>query len=51
MFSEVLNGLLNRTAKENHIQQTGNFQPVSPRIRIGIIPAGKAVPILVKSTK
>ena len=40
IFSEVLNGLMNRTLKESNIPQTYAHQPVSPSIRIGIIPAG-----------
>lgn len=40
MFSEVLNGLLNRTEHDHNIKETAYFEPVSPDIRIGIIPAG-----------
>jgi hypothetical protein len=40
MFSEILNGLLNRTEHDNNVEETCSFDPVPPDIRIGIIPAG-----------
>jgi hypothetical protein len=40
MFSEILNGLLNRTEHDNNVEETCSFEPVPPDIRIGIIPAG-----------
>ena len=40
IFSEVLNGLLNRTLQEADIAQVKGHQPISPDIRIGLIPAG-----------
>ncbi|GFR74005.1 ceramide kinase [Elysia marginata] len=39
-FSELLNGLLDRTSSEANVEQTFRHKPVSPSIRIGIIPAG-----------
>ncbi|GFN84603.1 hypothetical protein PoB_001110900 [Plakobranchus ocellatus] len=39
-FSELLNGLLDRTNSEANIEQTFRHKPLSPSIRIGIIPAG-----------
>ena len=43
IFSEVLNGLLNRTLREADIAQVKGHQPISPNIRIGLIPAGNSV--------
>ncbi|XP_070192354.1 ceramide kinase-like isoform X2 [Littorina saxatilis] len=39
-FSEVLNGLLNRSNKDEGIAQTFRHQPARPPLRIGVIPAG-----------
>ncbi|XP_052778575.1 ceramide kinase-like [Mya arenaria] len=50
MFSEILNGLLTRTARENGIEETGRFEPVPPDIRIGIIPAGSTNTIVHTTT-
>ncbi|ESO84380.1 hypothetical protein LOTGIDRAFT_168829 [Lottia gigantea] len=39
-FSEILNGLLDRTMRDCGIAQTPHSDPVSPKIPVGIIPAG-----------
>ncbi|XP_059153792.1 ceramide kinase-like [Physella acuta] len=39
-FSELLNGLLDRVNAEAGVQQIFRHTPVSPSVRIGIIPAG-----------
>ncbi|XP_005097881.2 ceramide kinase [Aplysia californica] len=39
-FSELLNGLLDRVNAEAGVSQTFRHKPVSPSLRIGIIPAG-----------
>ena len=41
MFTELLNGLLDRRQKEASVSQTADHNPLSPDLRIGIIPAGK----------
>ena len=41
MFTELLNGLLDRRQKEASVPQTADHNPLSPDLRIGIIPAGK----------
>ena len=43
MFTELLNGLLMRTMKDNGISNPRHdTSPIRPDLRIGIIPAGKA---------
>ena len=49
-FSELLNGLLDRTNSEANIEQTFRHKPISPSIRIGIIPAGKVLNSIVLKT-
>ncbi|KAK7476498.1 hypothetical protein BaRGS_00032246 [Batillaria attramentaria] len=39
-FSEVLNGLLDRSNADECVQQTFRHIPARPRLRIGVIPAG-----------
>ena len=39
-FSEVLNGLLDRTNRDQCVSQTFRHQPARPNMRIGVIPAG-----------
>ncbi|CAG5117023.1 unnamed protein product [Candidula unifasciata] len=39
-FSEVMNGLLDRTNSDAGIEQSFRHKPKSPSLRIGIIPAG-----------
>ncbi|KAK6177295.1 hypothetical protein SNE40_015422 [Patella caerulea] len=39
-FSEILNGLLDRSMKDAGIAQTPLSDPVSPKLPVGIIPAG-----------
>lgn len=41
MFSEVLNGLLDRQMKEAGHKQTIDTQPLRPDLKIGVIPAGR----------
>ncbi|XP_060571680.1 ceramide kinase-like isoform X2 [Ruditapes philippinarum] len=50
MFSEILNGLLNRTEQDNDVEETCSFDPVPPDIRIGIIPAGSTNTIVYTTT-
>ncbi|KAL4226177.1 hypothetical protein ACF0H5_014163 [Mactra antiquata] len=50
LFSEVLNGLLNKTEHDHHIIETSHFDPVPPDIRIGIIPAGSTNTIVYTTT-
>lgn len=40
MFTELLNGLIDRKMSEAGKIQTTSEQPISPDLRIGIIPAG-----------
>lgn len=40
-FSEVLNGLMERTNKDKGVEQNFRHKPARPGVRIGIIPAGR----------
>ncbi|KAJ8301258.1 hypothetical protein KUTeg_020245 [Tegillarca granosa] len=50
MFSEVLNGLLDRRMREAGLKQTIDTHPLRPDLRIGIIPAGSTDTIVYTST-
>jgi hypothetical protein len=43
MFTELLNGLIDRKMSEAGKIQDVTEQPISPDLRIGIIPAGRVV--------
>ncbi|CAG0882190.1 unnamed protein product [Darwinula stevensoni] len=43
MFSEILNGILIRTAREGKINlNDASIEPLSPKIRLGMVPAGSS---------
>ncbi|XP_062605315.1 ceramide kinase-like [Saccostrea cucullata] len=50
MFTELLNGLVNRKMSEAGKTQTITEQPISPDLRIGIIPAGSTDAICYSTT-
>ncbi|KAL3851672.1 hypothetical protein ACJMK2_015399 [Sinanodonta woodiana] len=50
IFTELLNGLLTRTASETGIEQTPEHVLMSPDLRIGIIPAGSTDCIVYTTT-
>ena len=41
MFTELLNGLIDRKMSDAGKNQTPSEQPIRPDLRIGIIPAGR----------
>ncbi|KAL8566237.1 hypothetical protein ACOMHN_046738 [Nucella lapillus] len=49
-FSEVLNGVLNRCQKDERIEQAFRHQPIQPRLRIGVIPAGSTDTVVCSTT-
>ncbi|XP_064606298.1 ceramide kinase-like isoform X2 [Liolophura sinensis] len=50
MFSELLNGLLTHTEQDLGIAQTPDHRPVTPSVRIGIIPAGSTDTVVYSTT-
>ncbi|KAK3101904.1 hypothetical protein FSP39_007228 [Pinctada imbricata] len=50
MFTELLNGLLDRRQREAGILQTPQHSPLPPNLRIGIIPAGSTDAIVYTTT-
>ncbi|XP_046544857.1 ceramide kinase-like isoform X1 [Haliotis rubra] len=48
-FSEVLNGLLDRSSKEGGVNQETHHHPIQPKLRVGIIPAGSTDAIVYTS--
>ncbi|KAK3592499.1 hypothetical protein CHS0354_026620 [Potamilus streckersoni] len=50
IFTELLNGLLTRTNTEAGMEQTLDHDPISPDLRIGIIPAGSTDCIVYTTT-